>query len=260
MAVAEPPGPVVVAGAAGKTGRAVADALEAAGHEVRRLTRADGDLAHPSTLRRATEGAAALYHFAPNMSPDEELMGADAIAAARANDLRLVYHSVLAPAIAAMPHHWRKARVEAALHAAPDVRWTILQPAPYLQNLLPFVEQARRTGRFRLPYDPGQPLAMVDLADVGAAAVAVLDDDRHLHATWELCGEAAVTHAEVAERLGVEVEPGSPDDLPDAPEDLRAMFRWYDAHGLTGSTVALTTLLGRRPRTLAEFLASLGSP
>ncbi|MEO1062248.1 MAG: NmrA family NAD(P)-binding protein [Actinomycetota bacterium] len=257
MVTAPRRGAVVVAGAAGKTGRAVADALEAAGHEVRRLTRADGDLADPSTLRRGTEGAAALYHLAPNMSPDEELMGADAIAAARANDLRLVFHSVLAPAIVAMPHHWRKARVEAALHAAPDVRWTILQPAPYLQNLLPFVQTALRTGRFRLPYDPDQRLAMVDLADVGAAAVAVLDDDRHLHATWELCGEAGVSHTVVAERLGVGIERGTPDDPADAPDDLRAMFRWYDAHGLTGSTAALRWLLGREPRTLDDFLNSL---
>ncbi|MEM8905952.1 MAG: NmrA family NAD(P)-binding protein, partial [Actinomycetota bacterium] len=190
MCAASRPGPVVVAGAAGKTGRAVADAFEAAGHEVRRLTRIDGDLADPATLLAATVGASALYHLAPNMSPDEEVMGAHAIAAARANDLRLVFHSVLAPAIEAMPHHWRKARVEAALHAAPDVRWTILQPAPYLQNLAPFIDRGRTTGRFRLPYDPASALAMVDLADVGAAAVAVLDDDRHVHATWELCGEA----------------------------------------------------------------------
>ena len=255
MSAASRTGPVVVAGAAGKTGRAVAEAFEASGHEVWRLTRADGDVTAPRTLAEATEGAAVLYHLAPNMSPDEERMGANAIAAARANELRLVFHSVLAPAIEAMPHHLRKARVEAALHAEPDVRWTVLQPAPYLQNLLPFIEQARRTGRFRLPYDPDRPLAMVDLADVGAAAVRVVEDDRHVHATWELCGEAAVTHRRVAELLGVEVERGAPDDAIDAPDDLLAMFRWYDAYGLTGSTVALTMLLGREPRTLDDFLA-----
>ncbi len=233
----------------------MASAFEAAGFEVRRLTRADGDVTDPRTLTAATDDAAVLYHLAPNMSLDEELMGANAIAAARANELRLVFHSVLAPAIQAMPHHWRKARVEAALHAAPDVRWTVLQPAPYLQNLLPFIEQAGRTGRFRLPYDPDQPLAMVHLADVGAAAVRVAEDDRHVHATWELCGEAAVTHRHVAELLGVEVERGAPEDALVAPDDLRAMFRWYDAHGLAGSTAALTMLLGREPTSLAEFLA-----
>lgn len=254
MSAASRPETIVIAGAAGKTGRAVAAAFEAAGYPVRRLTRADGDVGDPRTLARSTEGAAALYHLAPNMSPDEELMGANAIAAARASDLRLVFHSVLAPAIQAMPHHWRKARVEAALHAAPDVRWTVLQPAPYLQNLLPFIEQARRTGSFRLPYDPDQPLAMVDLADVGAVAVEVASDDRHIHATWELCGEGAVTHRAVAEALDVTVQRGAPGDVPGAPDDLRAMFRWYDAHGLTGSTAALTMLLQRAPRSLADFL------
>lgn len=256
MTTASRRGPVVVAGAAGKTGRAVATAFEAAGYEVRRLTRSHGDLAEPDTLLRGTDGASVLYHLAPNMAPDEELLGANAIAAARTNDVRLVFHSVLAPAIEVMPHHWRKARVEAALHAAPDVRWTVLQPAPYLQNLLPFIEQARRSGRFRLPYDPDQPLAMVDLADVGAAAVTVTDDDGHIHATWELCGEAAVTHRRVAQLVGADVERGRPDDVADAPDDLRAMFRWYDAHGLTGSTVALAGLLGRRPTSLEDFVGS----
>lgn len=245
---------VVVSGASGKTGRAVADALDAAGWDTRRLSRADGDLSDPTTLLDAGDGADALYHLAPNLSPDEELMGAHALAAARRHGLRLVFHSVLAPSVEAMPHHWRKARVEAMLRAAPDVAWTILQPAPYLQNLLPFLAEADEHGRFRLPYDPAQPLAMVDLGDVGAAAAAVLAD-RHVHATWELCGEAGVTHLEVAERISASVDRVAPDDWPDAPDDLVRMFRFYDESGLVGSTAALTGVLGRRPRSLVDFLA-----
>lgn len=247
---------VVVSGAAGKTGRAVADALELDGWEVRRLTRAEGDLRDSATLHRAADGADALYHLAPNLSSDEEAMGENALAAARQHGLRLVFHSVLAPSVEAMPHHWRKARVEAMLRAAPDVAWTILQPAPYLQNLLPFLAEARQHGRFRLPYDPTKPLAMVDLADVGAAAVAVLADDRHVHATWELCGEGGVTHAEVAERIGASIERVPPDDWPGAPPDLVAMFRFYDASGLVGSSRALEALLGRAPLSLDDFLAA----
>lgn len=250
---------VVVSGAGGKTGRAVADALAASGWDVRRLGRSDGDLAAPDTLLRATEGADALYHLAPNLSPAEETMGANAVAAARSHDLRLVFHSVLAPAVDEMPHHLRKARVEAELHRSPDVRWTVLQPAPYLQNLLPFLDEARRAGRFRLPYDPRRALAMVDLFDVGAAAAVVLADDRHVHATWELCGEAGVTHARVAAALGATVERVDPESWTDAPDDLVAMFRFYDRHGLTGSSAALRLLLGRAPITLTEFLATHGA-
>lgn len=245
----------MVAGASGKTGAAVADALEQAGWTVRRLTRDDGDLCDPATLVTATEGADALYHLAPNLSADEEQMGANALAAARRHHLRLVFHSVLAPSVEAMPHHWRKARVEAMLRAAPEVAWTILQPAPYLQNLLPFLAEAAEHGRFRLPYDPAMPLAMVDLGDVGAAAVAVLGDDGHVHATWELCGEAAVTHTDVAARVGAAVVRVAPDDWPGAPADLVAMFRFYDASGLVGATRALHHLLRRAPTSLAEFLA-----
>jgi uncharacterized protein YbjT (DUF2867 family) len=248
-------GRIVVAGAGGKTGRAVADAVAAAGWEVVRLGRADGDLSDPATLRRACEGADALYHLAPNMAADEVAMGAHALAAARVHGVRLVYHSVLAPAVEAMPHHWRKAQVESMLRAAPDVAWTILQPAPYLQNLLPFLDEARATGRFRLPYDPTRPLAMVDLTDVGTAAVTVLAEPDHVHATWELCGEAAVTHTSVAEAIGVRVERVPPDRWPGAGPDLVAMFRFYDDHGLVGSTAALRSLLGREPSGLTDFLA-----
>jgi uncharacterized protein YbjT (DUF2867 family) len=245
----------VVAGASGKTGRAVAGGLEAAGWATRRLTREHGDLGDPATLLAATEGADALYHLAPNLSAAEEPMGANALAAARRHGLRLVFHSVLAPSIEAMPHHWRKARVEAMLHAAPDVAWTILQPAPYLQNLLPFLAEAAEHGRFRLPYDPAMPLAMVDLADVAETAAIVLADDAHIHASWELCGEAGVTHLDVATRIGTTVERVAPDDWPGAPDDLVAMFRFYDAAGLTGSTQALETLLGHPPTSLDRFLS-----
>lgn len=248
---------LVVVGAGGKTGRAVADAAEDAGWTVRRLQRVDGDLRDPATLLDACDGADVLYHLAPNMSPDEELIGAHAIAAARTHRLRLVYHSVLAPGIQAMPHHWRKLRVEEQLWAAPDVPWTVLRPAPYLQNLVPYVDEARRTGRFRLPFDPAARLAMVDLADVGAAAVAVLADDDTVHGSFDLCGDTGVTHRRVAGLLGAEVVRIAPDEWPVPTPDLTAMFRWYDRCGLPGSTVQLRALLGREPTTLEAWLSGL---
>src|SRR5690242_1609912 len=121
--------PVLVVGATGKTGRAVAAALTSRGVAVRAAVRAGRepdappgtspvpvDLATGLGLEDALSGARAAYHLAPNMHPDEVGMArrvADAAVAAGVE--RLVFHSVLHPDDARMPHHLRKAQAEVVL-------------------------------------------------------------------------------------------------------------------------------------------------
>jgi uncharacterized protein YbjT (DUF2867 family) len=276
---------VAVTGANGKTGRAVITALVAAGLSpvgiVRRAEAGEelaaagvsarlADLEQIDTLVAAFSGIDAVYHVPPNMHPREDLLGERVIEAAqRAGVERFVLHSVLQPYVPAMPHHLRKALTEESLRASRLV-WSVLQPASYAQNLLPFWADARDAGVYAVPYDISRPFTPVDLADVGAAAARVLTDPDCVFGTFELAGPHRLTSEDMAAQLGELAghpvtaqrrnpaswgrSTGSSRAHASEADDLVAMFDWYDAHGLVGSPLTLRTLLGREPTDLATVL------
>ena len=81
-----------------------------------------------------------------------------------------MFHSVLHPDDARMPHHLRKAEAETVLRAALGERLTVLRPAAYHQNL---AGQAH-AGMLRVPYSLDAPFTNVDLADVAEVAADAL--------------------------------------------------------------------------------------
>jgi len=120
---------ILVTCAGGKTGRAIAGALTAAGAPVRAMVRREssiagldalgvaeicaGDLANADDVARATDGVAAIYYIAPNMSPEERRNGTTMINAAQARGVaRFVFHSVLHTQIEELGHHWERHFVE----------------------------------------------------------------------------------------------------------------------------------------------------
>ena len=120
-------------------------------------------------LEAALDGARAAYHLAPNMHPDEVGIAAGWRAAAVGERAlpRLVFHSVLHPDDARMPHHLRKAEAEAVLRAALGERVTVLRPAAYHQNLV----GPGAPGMLPVPYSLDAPFTNVDLEDVAEVAV-----------------------------------------------------------------------------------------
>ncbi|MDF2093887.1 NmrA family NAD(P)-binding protein [Knoellia sp. 3-2P3] len=272
---------VLVMGASGKTGRAVTGALAARGFCVRAAVRSPSsaqavyaagagelavlDLASGAGVEGALDGVWGVYHLAPNVHPDEvEMARLVADAAARQGVQRLVFHSVLHPDDASMPHHLRKARAEDVVRAS-GVPWTVLRPAAYHQNLLP----AALSGSISVPYSLDSPFSNVDLGDVAAVAATVLSEAGHERQTYDLAGPEVLSVREMAaqasEVLGRPVTaaqtprgdwlagPGT--GLPeDARRDLLAMFSTYDREGLVGGNAWLWALLGHRPTTWAEAM------
>ena len=271
--------PVLVVGAGGKTGHAVAAALVARGVPVRAAvrmgregaappgTRAVGiDLTTGAGLHAALDGAGAAYHLAPNVHPDEVGIAARVADAVTAAGLpRLVFHSVLHPGDERMPHHLRKAEAEALLRDVLGERLTVLRPAAYHQNL---VGQAR-AGVLRVPYALDAPFTNVDLADVAEVAADALTG-RHAGAVLDLAGpEVRSTRTlatEAARVLGRPVRAERQDlrewlDGPGAAlsaqarHDLAAMFTAYDDGGLVGDVAVLPALLGRPATTWARSVS-----
>lgn len=234
---------VALVGGTGKTGRAVRAALAGAGVATRPLGRAA-----LADLPAALAGVDAVHLVAPNLHPDEPSYVRSVLDAARAVRIgRVVYHSVASPYVPAMPHHLGKAVSEDLVRRS-GLDWTILQPCAYTQNLLP----ALRSGELAVPYAVDRPFGLVDLADVGEATAVVLTTPGHLGATYELGGPALVTVADVASAAGVPAR--RVDAEPATHPWLRAMFAYYDDHGLPTGPVPLAALLGRTPTDVAEVL------
>lgn len=240
---------VAILGGSGKTGRAVGAALAQAGVATRPLGRAAFD-----DLPAALAGADAVHVIAPNLHPDEPSYVAAALSAAADVGVgRVSYHSVASPYVPAMPHHLGKAVSEDLVRRS-GLAWTLLQPCAYVQNLLPALRAARSAaGVLEVPYAVGTPFGMVDLQDVAAATAAVLTADGHVGATYELGGPALVSVADVAAAAGLTATrvPAEGDVHP----WLRAMFDYYDDHGLPTGGVPLRSLLGRAPTSVADVLA-----
>lgn len=277
---------ILLTGAAGKTGRAIIQALAKSGETVRALVHRsdqvsslealgvddvlDGDLCNPADMEQAVQGVRAIYHIAPNVSPDELPIGKNIIAAAQsANVERFVFHSVLHPQIEAMPHHWQKMRVEELLFES-GLPITILQPTVYMQNILAFWDQILENGIYPVPYSLATRLSLVDLEDVAQVAAIVLTEPGHTGATIELVGTPAMSQVEVAETLGQQL--GRPVVIEVVPLEiweqgaresglgeyqiltLTKMFCYYESYGITGNSNAMSCLLQRQPTSFADFV------
>jgi NAD(P)H dehydrogenase (quinone) len=279
---------ILITGAAGKTGRAVIEALAERGVGTRALTRnpehagslkalgatevSIGGFEDPRALAQAAAGARAVYHICPNLSRDEVTYARAVAAAALTQGVtRFVYHSVLHPQIEAMPHHFAKMRAEEMLFAA-GLDLTVLQPTAYMQNILGAWPGIVGDGVFRVPYPVEARLSLADLRDVAEAAALVLTQNGHSGATYELAGTLPLSQTEVAAMIGAALGRGVRAEAETVAAweararaagmgehqrvTLAAMFRYYAEHGLVGNSNTLRWLLGRAPNDLTRFLGS----
>lgn len=274
---------ILVTGAGGKTGRALIKTLSkvesvcAFVHREEQVSTLEslgvekvfvGDLRDESAVRSAMQGAEAVYHICPNMSPDEQIIGGLVIGEAiRAGVRHFVYHSVLHPQTERMTHHWGKLRVEEILFES-GLPFTILQPAPYMQNLLAGWKSIVEDGILRVPYSIHAKFSFLDLEDLAEAARIVLTGPGHIHATYEIAGTNPMSHAEVADIFSrvlgrdVKAEKQAIADWKQrarglseyALENLVRMFEYYDRWGLAGNPNVLKWVLKRDPTSLESFI------
>ncbi|MBM3182055.1 MAG: nucleoside-diphosphate sugar epimerase [Chloroflexi bacterium] len=274
---------ILITGAGGKTGRTLVKALSKTESvcvfvhreehiSVLKSLGADkvivGDMHDESAIQTAMQGARSVYHICPNMSPDEVEIGKLVIAEAQKVGVEhFVYHSVLHPQTEKMNHHWQKMRVEEMIFES-GLRFTILQPAPYMQNLLAGWKSIAEGGVLRVPYSINSKFSFVDLEDLAEAAIIVLVQPDHINATYELVGTPPLSHVEVAEifsRVLKRAVRAEKEEIKDwrlrskgiseyAVEDLSRMFEYYDEWGLSGNPNVLRWLLHREAASLETFV------
>jgi uncharacterized protein YbjT (DUF2867 family) len=274
---------ILVTGAGGKTGRTLIKTLSKLESICALVHRADqipvakslgaqkivvGDMRDGAVIRSAMEGVRAIYHICPNMSPEETVIGKLIIEEVRnAGVEHFVYHSVLHPQTEKMNHHWQKLHVEEMIFES-GLPFTILQPAPYMQNLLAGWKRIVEDRILRVPYSVDSKFSFVDLEDIGEAAKIVLTEHNHMNAIYELAGTPPMPHREVAEIFGRMLKcqvRAEKEEIENwrlrvkgmsayAMENLVKMFAYYDQWGLAGNPNVLRWLLKREPTPWEDFL------
>ncbi|MBF6175361.1 NmrA/HSCARG family protein [Nocardia blacklockiae] len=250
-------GVVLVTGATGRQGGAVARALLAAGVAVRALVRdpesararavADlgatlvrGDLGDPDSLRAAVEGAHGVFSvqmpdLADLMGDAEVRYGRALVEAASAAGVSHLVHTSVSGAGrdtgaldeqrwgAHLGHYWRsKAAVEQAVREAGFEYWTILRPSTFMENFVrpSFYWAEGDSDRLLVAVDPDVPQPFVAVDDIGAAAAAAFADPERFHRVeLELAGERLTFRT--AARVLSDVL-GTAIELPASPEDAAA--------------------------------------
>jgi len=277
---------LLVTGATGTVSGALIDALENSGFRLRALIRdaskaealrARGvepvvaDLDDPRSLPEAFEGADDLWLLTPNgpRAPENNM---NAMWAARQAGIERVVR--LSAVGAAHDAPTRSGR----LHALSDdeversgLRWTILRPHWFMQNLLNEATDIAAGGTFRLDMAQGR-LGMIDARDVADFAAKILTDgpDAHHGRTYTPTGPAPISFAEVAERfeqtLGIPVR-YTPTDHDEREERLlgfgvpawivEMLTEYAQAHGSGWgdfTTTHFPQVTGRQPRSVTDFI------
>ncbi len=277
---------ILVTGAAGKTGQAIIRALLKRKKTIRALVHKDkqiqllqslgvqeviaGDMGSQKTMNQVLQGVKAVYHICPNINPEEINIGQLVIKAAQSTKVdHVVYHSVFHPHIESMPHHWQKMRVEEMLFES-GLSYTILQPAPYMQNLLAYWPVIVQKGQYLVPYSENTRLSYVDLEDVAEVAAIVLSEAGHKGAIYELCGAENLSQIAICDilshalghRVAVQVMSLEAWQVDARNRGLGAyqintlitMFRYYEQFGFLGNSRILDCLLHRSATSYADFV------
>ncbi|MBD8079326.1 NAD(P)H-binding protein [Cellulosimicrobium arenosum] len=263
-------GTVLVLGATGKSGRRVADRLDALDVPVRRASRGGApgtvpfDWDDEATWARALDGAEAVHvAYAPDLAVPgaPETVTRLAALAQSVGVRRLVLLSGRGETEAE--------RAEAAVADVFPPR-VVVRCAFFAQNFSEsFLLEPVLEGTLALPvHDVAEPF--VDLEDVADVAVAALTDDAHAGEVYELTGPRLLTFAdavaEIASASGrdLEYDPITLDQFTGRlsaaglPGDVVDLMRYLFAEVLDGRGAHVTDgvrrALGREPRDFREFV------
>jgi uncharacterized protein YbjT (DUF2867 family) len=253
------PGPILVTGATGRQGGAVARHLLKDGWTVRARTRDPGksealelsslgvalfrgDLDDRSSLDpaiRGCYGAFSVQNFWETGYEREVSQGKTLADAAKAAGVRhFVYSSVGgADRHSGLPHFDSKWEIEQHIGSL-GLPCTILRPVFFMDNLLgPSFRGPILEGTLRMPLPPSTKLQMIAVDDIGGLAALALDrPTEFLGKSIEIAGDD-LTIPQAAEMLSrvigrtVRYEEMSLDEMRSYSEEYAKMFEWFAKDG-----------------------------
>lgn len=273
---------ILVTGAIGKQGGALARELLARGHRVKALTRkpeseaaqalarlgatiVQADFDDPPSLELALEGvwgAFAVQNTWEAGVEREEVQGKRIAEIARQKGVQhFVYSSVgSAHRRTGIPHFDNKWRVEETVRALGFPSYTIVRPVFFMENFLsPWFKPAIDGGKLMVGIRPDTVLQMIAVADIGkylllaferhheldGREIDIAGDERTMPATAQILGKA-VGRTIAFERVPIE-------EVRKMSEDYAIMLEWFDRVGYDVDIPAVAKEFGVRPTTLAEW-------
>jgi uncharacterized protein YbjT (DUF2867 family) len=275
------PGPILVTGATGNTGRALVEALVERGAPVRAMVRTEADRGKLPTgvdvvvadfdettaVAAALGGAERAYLVTPSSEQAEDQQKRFADLAAKAGTSHLVVLSQLGSQehspVRFLRYH---AAVERRVRDL-GIGYTFLRPNLYFQGLLTFAGSIAAEGTFFAPIGDAR-VSAVDVRDIAAVAAVALTEEGHEGATYTLTGPEAITHAQIA--AAITDATGRTVRFVDVPQEafadsIRGLLPPWQVDGLLedyahyrrgeAATVspAITEVTGAAPRTIEQF-------
>jgi uncharacterized protein YbjT (DUF2867 family) len=257
---------ILVSGATGQQGGAVARSLLERGFAVRALTRnpnkpearefadlgaevVSGDLEDRSSIERVLGGVFGVFsvqQFWESGVEGEVRQGIKITDAARAAGVEhYVYSSVgSAHRETGIPHFDSKWEVEEHVRAS-GVPYTVLRPVFFMQNW-EMMREPILGGTLPQPLDPDKPFQMVDADDIGAfAAMAFENPEGWIGREVDLAGDE-LTMPEIADTFSRVI--GRQVDYVQVPwdqfeeqmgEEYTVMYRWFNEHGYEADIASL---------------------
>ncbi|TDC97240.1 SDR family oxidoreductase [Nonomuraea deserti] len=276
---------VLITGATGSVSSALLDALDGSALALRALVRdrsragalerrgvevVVGDLGDPSTLPPAFKGVNDVWLLTA-MDPRAPENSMNAVWAARqAGVERVVRLSAIGAAHDAPTRNGRLHALSDHELQASGLRWTILRPHAFMQNLLWQAGRIAHDGTFSLNMAQGR-LGMIDLRDVADVAAHILraEPERHHGKIYTPSGPETLSYAEAAEQLGQVLGRTIHYVAADAEDAHAGMVAGGIPHWLAGmfveygqalgsgfgdfTTTDVEDVVGRPPRRFADF-------
>lgn len=225
-----------------------------------------------ASLVTAMEGVSRVYLVMP-MHPNMVDWVKNVISAAKqANVQHIVKQSGLSASASAKSQIIRDHAASDALIKESGLQYTLIQPNSFFQNFYGSLPTINADGCFYLPLGEA-PLSLVDIHDVAGIAVAALTEEGHAGKTHLITGAEALTSSEQAKLLSV--ASGKTINYVNVPQEavasamkeagmgewladkLAEMLAWFAEGDYSQVTDTIQTVLGREPRTFADFAQEL---
>jgi uncharacterized protein YbjT (DUF2867 family) len=273
---------VLVSGATGQQGGAVARELLEHGYRVRAMTRkpqgsqaqslaslgaelVQGDLDDEASISKALAGAWGAFAVQNTWEAGvekEEIQGKRFAKAARAAGVQhFVYSSVgSAHRKTGIPHFDNKWRVEETIRSLGFPSHVVIRPAFFMENLLsPWFKPGIDGGKLMIGIKPQTVLQMIAVEDIGkygrwafdnhqklnGRAIDIAGDARTMPDTARIIGEAA---GKTVEFVQVPIE-----EVRKFSMDFAIMLEWIDRVGYNADIPGTSKESGIRPTSLPEW-------
>jgi uncharacterized protein YbjT (DUF2867 family) len=275
-------GMILVTGATGQQGGAVAKELLARGHKIVVMTRhpesdkakslqkggakvVQGDLDNEESLRKALEGAwgtfAVQNTWEAGVEKEEEQGKRFARVAKEAGVQYFLYTSVgSAQRSTGIPHFDNKFRVEQTILELKFPSFTIMRPAFFMENIAsPWFKPAIDQGKLTVALKPETSLQMIAVEDVGKYGLWAFENHDKLNGrAFDIAGDSATmpqTAKIISSVSGKKVvfDPSPIEAVRQSSMEFAIMLEWFDRVGYNADIEGMARESGIKPTKLAEW-------